>query len=375
MRKILTNPKFYIPVASIILGLIVGSIVVLISGRDPGVVFSTIARTFTELDKFGEVLMATTPLILTGLAVGFAFRTGLFNIGVEGQFIAGRFAAFIVAMTLAPMGVPPFILIIFCILASMIAGGLWGAVPGYLKAKFGIHEVIITIMMNWIALLLSRTAVNTHLREAGGQPKTELIPDAARLSNEWMIESFGGTDMHIGIFIALAMTVVIFFLLFKTTTGFELRAVGFSPKAAEYAGMSVKKNIVLAMVISGALGGMAGAIHVMGMPPFRLTAEAIMPGFGFDGIAVSLIGNNHPFGIILGAFMMGVLVISRNLLQGGPQYPKDLISIIIAVFIYFIASEGLYPWVINKFKKLKRKATGKTLVKENNNTIKKEEDK
>lgn len=357
MRKLFLNSKFYIPFFSIILGLIVGSIVILITDRDPFVVFSIIGKAMGltgELKLLGETIMTITPLIFTGLAVGFAFRTGLFNIGVEGQFISGRFAAIMLAFVLAPTGMPPFFLIIICILGSLIAGGIWGAVPGYLKAKFGIHEVIVTIMMNWIALVLSRTAVNLHLREAGGQPKTELIPDAARLTNEWLKDLFG-TDMHIGIFIALATCVIIYFLLFKTTIGYELRAVGYNSKAAEYAGMNVKKNIVLAMVISGALGGLAGAIQVMGVPPFRLTAEAIMPGYGFGGIAVSLIGNNHPFGVILGATMMGILEFSRNLLQGGPKYPKDLISITSAVFIYFIATGGLITLIVNKLKTIGKK--------------------
>lgn len=357
MRKFFSNPKFYVPFASIILGLIVGSIVVLLSGRNPIVVFSIIVRAMGltgEANQFGDVLMAVTPLIFTGLSVGFAFRTGLFNIGAEGQFIAGRFLAFVVGLYLAPTGIPIIIVISLCILASIVAGGLWGSIPGYLKAKFGVHEVIVTIMLNWIALFLSRSAVNTHLREAGGQPRTEEIPHIVRLNNEWLSRLFG-TDFNVGIFIALVTAVIIFILLFKTTIGFELRAVGFSPQAAEYAGMNVSKNIVLSFTISGALAGMAGAIQVMGMPPFRLTAEAIMPGYGFDGIAVSLIGNNHPFGIILGALMLGILIISRNLLQGGPRYPKDLISIIIAVFIYFIAAGGLITYIVDKFKAASRK--------------------
>lgn len=359
MRKILTNPKFYVPIASIILGLLVGSLVVIISNRNPLVVFETIGRAMGfkgELNQIGDVLMAVTPLIFTGLAVGFAFRTGLFNIGVEGQFIAGRFAAFIVALYLAPTGMPPFLLIILCFIAALVAGGIWGSVPGFLKAKFGVHEVIVTIMMNWIALFLSMTVVNNQLRESGGQPKTELIPDVARLSSEGLSNVFG-TDMHIGIFVALITTVIVYFLLFKTTIGFELRAVGFSPKAAEYAGMSVSKNIVLAMVISGALGGLAGAVHVMGMPPFRITGEAVMPGYGFNGIAVSLIGNNHPFGIIFGALIMGILEIGRNLLQAGPKYPKDLISIIQAVLIYFIAAGGIITAIVGYFKARKQRKT------------------
>jgi len=355
MRKLISNPsKIYIPLISIVLGLIVGSIVVLILGRDPIVVFTTLGRALTEKNQFGQILMALTPLIFTGLAVGFAFRTGLFNIGVEGQFIVGRFAAFLIALFLAPTGIPPFLLITLCILGSIIGGGIWGAIPGYLKAKFGIHEVIVTIMLNWIALFLSRTVVNSALRESGGQPKTELIPDSARLSNEWLSKVFE-TDIHIGIFIALATVIIIYVLLFKTTIGFELRAVGFSPKAAEYAGMNVNKNIVLAMVISGALGGMAGAIQVMGMPPYRLTAEAIMPGYGFNGIAVSLIGNNHPFGIILGAFMMGILEISRILLQAGAKYSKEIINIINAIIIYFIAAGGIITYIIERIKKVGRK--------------------
>jgi general nucleoside transport system permease protein len=349
--KIIKSKSFYVPIASIILGLIIGSNIVIIFGGNPILVLENILKSIGSLKQLGRVLMATTPLIFTGLAVGFAFRTGLFNIGVEGQFIAGRFAAFIVALVLANAGFPPFFIIVFAMVASMIAGGLWGAVPGYLKARFGIHEVIVTIMMNWIALYLSSVAVNEHLKEPGELPKTVPIPEGARISNDALTNCFD-TDFHIGIFIALAIVFIVYILLFKTTIGFELRAVGFNPKAAEYSGMNVKKNLVMSFVISGALGGLAGAIQIMaGQPSFRLAAESIMPGYGFNGIAASLIGNNHPVGIIFGAFILGIFEIARSLLQVGPGYSQYVIDVIIGVIIFFIAAGGIITMISDRFKK------------------------
>ncbi len=364
--KIIKSKSFLVPIASVFLGLIIGSNIVIIFGGNPILVLESIVKSvgFGDIKQLGRVLMATTPLIFTGLAVGFAFRTGMFNIGVEGQFIAGRFAAFITALILSNLGFPPLLIIIFAILASLIAGGLWGAVPGYLKAKFGIHEVIVTIMMNWIAFYLSSVAVNEHLKEPGELPKTVPIPEGARITSDALTNLFN-TDFHIGIFIALATVILIYLVLFKTTLGFELRAVGFNPKASEYSGMNVKRSMVMAFVISGALGGLAGAVQIMaGQPTFRLTAEALMPGYGFNGIAASLIGNNHPVGIIFGAFILGIFEITRSLLQVGPGYSQYVIDVIIGVIIFFIAAGGIITMISKRFKKLKYQQHKQVNVKE-----------
>lgn len=286
---------------------------------------------FGDVYAIGETIRQISPYILAGLAVAFAFRTGLFNIGVEGQLIVGWFAAAYVGMAFE---LPAIIHIPFALLAAAAAGALWGLVPGLLKAKFRVHEVIVTIMMNYIALHVVNALIKTV---SGGSYKTDPIKETASLRSEFLTNITDFSTLHYGIFVALGAVVVMWFILEKTKTGFELKSVGFNDHASQYAGMNVNKNIVLSMVISGAFAGLGGAMEALGTFGY-MASRAGFTGIGFDGIAVALLGANTPLGVIFGASLFGSLKYGAGNMPNAAGIPIEIVSIIIALIIFFVAS-------------------------------------
>jgi simple sugar transport system permease protein len=322
------------PLIAILLSFIVGGIIVAAFGNDPIVAYTAMFKgSLGSWSNFGETLVSVTPLILTGLSVAFAFRCGLFNIGAEGQFIIGSVAA--VWAGWAIKGVPALLHVLLVLLIGAAVGGIWGGVVGWLKAKVGSHEVINSIMMNYIAMYFSNYIVMNLLNEPD-KAFSHPIADTAKL---WRfaetITVFKGSRVHMGIVVALVVAVFAYYLLNKTVRGYEIRAVGFNPYAAEYGGINVPRNVVLAMFISGVFAGLAGAIMVTGIQ-FRVNNLFGFTGYGLDGIAVALVGNNHPIGVILSAFLFGVLQ------KGGPMMqlkgvPKEVVGIIQGIIILFVA--------------------------------------
>jgi simple sugar transport system permease protein len=268
---------------------------------------------------------------LAGLAVAFAFRTGLFNIGVEGQLMVGWFAAAYVGMAFE---LPKYIHIPFALVAAAFAGAIWGLVPGLLKATLRVHEVIVTIMMNYIALHVVNALIKTV---SGGGFKTERIKETASLRSEFLSNLTDYSTLHYGILVALAMVIVMWFILEKTKTGFELKSVGFNDHASQYAGMNVNKNIVLSMVISGAFAGLGGAMEALGTFG-NMSSRGGFTGIGFDGIAVALLGANTPLGVIFGASLFGSLKYGANNMPNEAGIPVEIVSIVIALIIFFVAS-------------------------------------
>ncbi|MBE1553402.1 ABC transporter permease [Sporosarcina limicola] len=321
-----------VPIISIILGLLVGAVVMLFSGYNPINGYIALWNgVFEDSYAIGETIRQISPYILAGLAVAFAFRTGLFNIGVEGQLIVGWFAAAYVGVTFE---LPAIIHIPFALLAAAAAGALWGLVPGLLKAKFGVHEVIVTIMMNYIALHSVNALIKTV---SGGNYKTDPIKETASLRSEFLANLTDFSTLHYGILVALAMVVVMWFILEKTKTGFELKSVGFNDHASQYAGMNVNKNIVLSMVISGAFAGLGGAMEALGTFGYMATLAGFT-GIGFDGIAVALLGANTPLGVIFGASLFGSLKYGAGNMPNAAGIPIEIVSIVIALIIFFVAS-------------------------------------
>lgn len=268
LKIFVDNIKF--PLLAIFLSFIIGSIFIIAVGKNPIVAYAALfSGSLGGLPKIGETLLKTTPLIFTGLSIAFAFRAGLFNIGAEGQYIMGAISTVAAAWIFRDL--PGAILVVVIIFAGAIGGGLWAAIPGILKAKLGVHEVIVTIMLNYTALFFSnyvvRKVLNPSLLQGTEQKAyTVLIPEKARLTQlHEFIPQFEYSSVNTGIFIAIFCAFVIYFLLFKTTLGYELRSVGNNRYAAEYGGISVSKNIVLSMVISGMLAGLAGAATVAGL--------------------------------------------------------------------------------------------------------------
>ncbi|WP_047981212.1 ABC transporter permease [Ornithinibacillus contaminans] len=342
-----TNRLFgiLVPIISVLLGLIVGAIIMLISGHNPIEGYKALwDGAFYDAFTLGETIRRITPLILTGLAVAFAFRTGLFNIGAEGQVIVGWLAAVWVGLT---VDAPMIIHLPLAVLAGAIAGGLWGFIPGLLKAKIGVHEVIVTIMMNYIAMFVSNEIVRSVLTDH--DTSTEQIATTASLASEWLKSITFYSRMHYGILIALFAAAIMWFIIQRTTVGYELKAVGFNRHASKYAGMNVSKNIILSMVIAGAFAGLAGAMEGLG----TYGNVSVISGFtnlGFDGIAVALLGANNPFGVVLAAILFGVLKEGAGEMPSA-GVPTELVDIIMAVIIFFVASSYIIRWALLRFKK------------------------
>lgn len=326
------------PILAMLFALSIGVMLILWSGRDPFKAYGALlVGSIGSLQGISETLVNMTPLVLTGLSVAFAFRCNLFNIGAEGQFIVGQMGAAWAGYAFA--GLPRMIHLPLTLLVGVLAGALWAAVPGYLKARRGIHEVINTIMMNYIALLLTHNLVNGVLKAPGFLPVTPEIAPGAQLFRllGWLSPTY---RLNTGLFIALGAAAVVYWLLWKTTTGYEIRAVGLNVEAARYGGVNTGRSIVMAMVIAGALAGMAGAVHVMGIQR-KFVDIFVFTGYGLDGIAVALIGNNHPIGVVFGSLIFGALSTGANRMQLMAGVPKQIILIVQAVIVFFVAAEEL----------------------------------
>jgi simple sugar transport system permease protein len=304
-------------------------------------------------DNWGYTLFQATPLIFTGLAVALAFKCGLLNIGAEGQLYVGAFAAAWVGITFATW--PGIALVPMAMLAAMLAGGVWGAIPGVLKARFGSHEVINTIMLNFIAVgLISYLTQNFY--KARGDPIMQTVPIAetahlARFSTLLAPLGIGFPQripLNISFLLALLAAFLVWLFLWRTKWGYEIRAVGSNPSAAEYGGISVGRQIVLAMALSGALAGMVGINEVLGYR-YRYYHD-FSPGYGFTGIAVALLGRNHPVGVVLAAILFGALI------RGGlfvdifsEKVSKDLVQVLQAIIILLVAMEMLFRNGLRRF--------------------------
>jgi simple sugar transport system permease protein len=347
MSKISTNfTNILIPFFAAAMGLFFGAVIMLISGYDPVLGYSALFDgMFGTPRATGETIRAMTPLILAGIAVGFAFRTGLFNIGVEGQALVGWFAAVYVGII---FDMPKPLHVTAAILVATLAGALWGFIPGFLKGRFGVNEVIVTIMLNYTALYLTSYLIKTYI--FAGNEKSHNIKESASLQSPWLSEQFGFSRIHYGIFIALIMALIMWYILEKTTIGFELRSVGFNKHASQYAGMNVKNNIMYSMMISGGFAGIAGAMEGLGTFG-NMTALSHFTGIGFDGIAVSLLGGNTAIGIVLSALLFGGLNSGAPKMNFNADVPSELVRIIIALIIFFVASSYLIRYVISKFSK------------------------
>ncbi|MEK3855051.1 ABC transporter permease [Cytobacillus sp. FSL H8-0458] len=335
-----------VPLVAVLLGVLVGTIIMIATGYNAGSAFIALWNgAFGEIYYTGEVVRQVTPYILAGLAVAFAFRTGLFNIGVEGQLIVGWLAAVWVGVAFE---LPKIIHLPLAVLAAAAAGALWAFIPGLLKAKFKVHEVIVTIMMNYVALHVTNYIIRTVLSEKSD--RTEMIAESASLRSPFLEGLTDYSRLHWGILIALACVFIMWFLLEKTSKGYELRAVGFNQHASEYAGMSVSKNIILSMVISGAFAGLAGAMEALGTFGYA-AIKGGFTGVGFDGIAVALLGGNGPIGIIFAALLFGSLKVGALNMPLEAGVPNELVDIIIALIVFFVAASYMIRIFIDRISK------------------------
>jgi simple sugar transport system permease protein len=284
-----------------------------------------------------ESLVTATPYIFAGLSVALGFRCGLFNIGAEGQFFIGALCSAFVGYSI--VGLPAYIHLPLAVLGGAAGGALWGFIPGYLKAKFGAHEVVNTMMMNWIAFKLSDWLLNGPMKASGFRPVTPNVELSAELPRFFP----DPIRLNWGLILAFVVAYALYWFLFKTTLGFEIRSVGANPDAAKYAGMSIVRNIVLVMAMSGGLAGLAGAAQVLGVDHW--VGQGFSAGYGYDAIALALLGKSHPFGVVLSALLFGFLRSGATRMQSMAGIPIDIISIIQGMIIIFIAAPEIIRWL------------------------------
>ncbi|ERI05011.1 ABC transporter permease [Atopobium sp. oral taxon 810] len=357
-------------ILAIVVGFIIAAIVLAAAGYAPGPSFAAMFNGMIGRPKYiSNVIIKATPIILTGTAVAFAFKTGLFNIGAEGQYILGTICAVIVGVT---FNLPPLLQIPLVILAGTLGGALGGAAVGWLKARFGINEVITSIMFNWISLYLCNFVVNTqtfHQPESTStfpvnpSSYTMILPQW-KLSEEglnalsgtpWLYEVLVKTDVNIGILIAVAAAILIAVLLKRTKIGYEMRAVGLNREAAQFAGINVNRNIVTCMLISGALCGLAGALSVTGLEPHNISTLAAFENNGFNGLSVAFIAGSSPIGCIFAGLLFSGLIYGGQSVQQVMGAPSDIINIMIGTIVFLMALSQIVPMIADR---LERKSKG-----------------
>ena len=334
-----------IPFLAILTAVVLGGLIILSVGGNPILAYyGLIQGSFGSAKALSETAVWATPFIFAGLAVALAFKGGLFNIGAEGQLALGATFSALIGYALPQWlgyDIPIIIHLPMTIIFGLTAGAIWAAIVGFLKAYTGGHEVINTIMMNYIALNTISYLLNGPMKDRNPNnviARTPLIADSAR-----MPEIFEGFRIHWGFVLALLVAGFVWWLLNKTTLGFEIRTVGANPDAAKYAGMNVKRIIIITMALSGALAGMAGSFEVTGLNFRHELGFSI--GYGFDAIAIALLGKSHPLGVVLAAILFAAMRNGATRMQFLTQLPVDLISMLQALILLFVAADAIIRYI------------------------------
>lgn len=347
--------EIFWPLVAVIAAFIVGGIIIVLIGDNPIHAYGLLlSSSFGSAKDIGWTLFYATPLIFTGLAVAVAFRCGLLNIGAEGQLYVAAFATAWIGIKFggtvvnneswAWASLPWYVLVPMCCLTAIVVGGIWGGIPGILKAKFGSHEVINTIMLNFIGIALVSYLTQYHYKIPG-----DPILESANIGKEAYIPQLNqflpfiphDVPLNLAFILAIVMCILLYVFLWKTKWGYELRAVGQNPSAAEYGGISPKKQIVLAMTISGSLAGMVAIGEVLGNR--HNYYDSFSAEWGFWGIAVALLGRNHPLGVFIAAIFFGVLMRGEIFVDAfTPKVSKDLGQVLQAIIILFVACLQIY---------------------------------
>ena len=347
-QKVPTQPKFLraildvllnenlwrtiaVQVVAVLLAVLIGAIILLVSGANPIEAYAALLRgSFGTTTALGRTLEKATPLIFSGLAVAFAFKAGMFNIGAQGQLLLGAITAAFLGFAIH--GLPAFIHMPLALIGGALAGGLYGVIPGALKAYRGAHEVIVTIMLNYIAINITDYLADGPWKDTSPGnivARTPVIDPSAAIGRLGPVP--------IGFIIAILIACIVWWLLYKTTIGFEIRMVGLSPDAARYAGIRVARTLILTMVISAILAGIGGAVETQGV------VGRFQPGFntglGFDGITVAMLGKTHPFGTIPAAILVGAMKAGSSEMQFASGVAKEITDVIQALILFFVAAD------------------------------------
>ena len=357
MKKKFDFAPFVASLMAIVCGLVIGFIIIIISNPTEAVAgFGTIlSGPLTHgMKGVGQVFYYATPLILCGLSVGFAFKTGLFNIGGSGQFLMGAFGGVLVGLTCKQLG--PFQWVVALLFATLL-GAIWGAIPGILKAYFNVNEVITCIMLNYIALFwVNMTVKGSKLLFNNLRNESADIPKAATIPKLGFDKIFEGSSVNSGIIIAILVAILLYIILEKTTFGYELKACGLNKVASKYAGINENRSIVYSMVIAGAIAGLAGGIMLLSGTGRHIEIKDVIPNEGFNGISVALLGVSNPIGVIFSGLFIAYLTAGGFYLQLF-HFSKEIIDIIIAIIIYFSAFALIIKKIMEKIKKRNEHAT------------------
>lgn len=327
-----------VPLAAVLLALLVGAVILLMSGASPTEAYAALVKgAFGGTRQFSRTLEKTTPLIFSGLAVAFAFKAGLFNIGAQGQLLFGAITAAWLGFALD--GLPALIHAPLALLGGGVAGALYGAIPGALKVYTGAHEVITTIMLNYVAINLTDFLADGPLKDTSPGNIVARTPPILATAE---LPDLG--PIPIGFVIGLLMAFLAWWLLWHTTIGYEIRTVGLNPSAANYAGIKVAFTVILTMVISGLLAGLGGAIETQGVvgryqPGFNV-------GLGFDGITIALLGRTNPFGVIPAALLVGAMRTGSSQMQFSANVSAEIIDVILAVLLFFVTADMVVRWIL-----------------------------
>jgi ABC-type uncharacterized transport system permease subunit len=332
------------PVWAVMGALLIGALFIAAAGISPFLAYSELLRgAFGSLSGFGVTMQKTAPLLFAGLGVAFAFRCGLFNIGGEGQIYMGALWGGWLALTFTDLPAP--ILLPAVLILSFIGGGIWGAIPGFLRAKWNMSEIITTILMNYVGFWFVSFLLHGPLQESRGYyPQSEVLPEAS-----WLPIIWPASRVNLGIILALLAAAAVYVVMWRTTIGYQIRAVGSNPEAANYSGIPVVRSMVLAMFISGGLMGLAGAVEILGVQ-HRLS-DFFSPGYGFDGIAVALLGYTHPVGVTLAAIFFGGLRAGFNAVQRTEGLPLALAQVVQGLTLVLVVASVVLPRLRSKLRR------------------------
>lgn len=351
---------------AILCGFLVAGIILAATGYEPMEAFSALFRGIYSKPKYlSNTIIKSTPIILTGLSVAFAFKTGLFNMGAEGQYIMGTIAAVTVGVL---FDLPPVLQIPLIIISGMVAGALYGAIVGVLKAYYGIHEVITSIMLNWIALYFNNFVVNLKLLHKENTTGTYPIHDTGKIiflgqlkrtregqmslkESPFWGEIILKTDFNAGIIFAVVAVICVILLLKYTSKGYQLKAVGFNMDAAEFAGISVKKNMIHSMLIAGAISGLAGALVIAGMAPHKLSMLSAFENYGWNGVSVALIAGSSPIGCLFAGLLFGGFLYGGQTVQSEVGAPSEIMNIMLGTIVFFVALSKVVVMIADKLEK------------------------
>lgn len=346
-----------LPLLATLAALAVGAVMLFLLGANPVDAYTALLEgAFGSQNALADTIVKATPLLLVGLGICIAFRGGVINIGGEGQLIAGAISATYVGLTFPEQ--PAAVVVPLAMLAGFFAGAVWGGIPGLLKAYYGVNEILSTIMMNQIAVQIMNYLLRGPLIDPEQLTRASRIPETARLTRTFDLPRLVPTRLHLGALIAVILAFAVYIFLWRTTAGYRIRAVGLNPDASKYAGINVKRYIVLSLLLSGAFAGLAGGIQVYGVHHFMFTdgsAAGFTGSAGFNGIVAALFGKLHPLGTIPASFIFGALLVGANSLQRAMQVPSALITALNGLVVVFVVSSELWS---RRLARLRQTGTG-----------------